>query len=367
MTEYLFIDTEAEAAALAADWRGAGRLAVDTEFVRESTYRARLCLLQVSDGERIACVDTLALGGPGPFTGLLLDPGVRKVFHAARQDLEVLNDHLEEVPGPVWDTQVAAAMLGHPDQVGYTQLTGAELGVTLPKDHARTDWSRRPLSAEQLHYAAADVEWLLPLADRLGEALRQRGRLEWAEAESAALCDPGLYAFDDAGAWRRVKGASRLDPSALARLVALAAWREREARDRDRPRRWILKDEDLVALAERNPADREALARDTRLPPASLQRLGGTLLDVLQQAAGTEPPSMTAAGRLEPAQERLLKQLLARLREIATEAQVSAPMLATRKDVEALVRGRRDLALLQGWRRALAGEELLEMVAKAAA
>lgn len=367
MNDYLFIDNETEATALAAAWTGVARLAVDTEFVRESTYRARLCLLQISNGERIACIDTLALGGPGPFTALLLDPGVRKVFHAARQDLEVLNDHLGTVPGPVWDTQVAAAMLGHPDQVGYTQLTGAELGVTLPKDHARTDWSRRPLSPEQLQYAAADVEWLLPLADRLGAALHQRGRREWAESESAALCDPALYAFDDAGAWRRVKGASRLDPDAFGRLAALAAWREREARDRDRPRRWILKDEDLVALAERNPADRDALARDTRLPPASLQRLGNALLQVLRGAADAAPPSMTVAGRLEPAQERLVKQLLARLREISAAEQVSAPMLATRKDVEALVRGRRDLPLLQGWRRALAGDELLELAAKATA
>ena len=367
MSDYLFIDDAREAAALAADWAVAPRLAVDTEFVRESTYRARLCLLQVSDGERIACIDTLALGGPGPFTGLLLDPKVRKVFHAARQDLEVLHDHFGAVPGPVWDTQVAAAMLGHPDQVGYTQLVTSELGMTLPKDHARTDWSRRPLSPEQLHYAAADVEWLLPLADRLGDRLRERERAAWAEAESAALCDPALYAFDDAGAWRRVKGATRLEPAALGRLVALAAWREREARDRDRPRRWILKDEDLLALAERNPADRKALARDTQLPEASLRRLGDTLLEVLRSAADAAPPSVTLHARLEPAQERAVKQLLSRLREISEAAGVAAPMLATRRDVEALVRGRRDLPLLQDWRRELAGDELLGMLERATA
>src|SRR5690606_21144762 len=154
MSDYAFIDRADEAAALAREWAGVPRLAVDTEFVRESTYTAQLCLLQVSDGERVACLDMLALDGPGAFASVLADPAVRKVFHSARQDLEVLNEHLGAVPGPVWDTQVAAAMLGYPDQVGYTQLTGAELGVTLPKDHARTDWSRRPLSAEQLNYAA---------------------------------------------------------------------------------------------------------------------------------------------------------------------------------------------------------------------
>lgn len=366
MGNYLYIDTADAAAALAAEWAGVARLAIDTEFVRERTYRAQLCLLQLSDGERIACVDTLALAGPGPFAALLQDPGVLKVFHAARQDLEVLHDHLGTVPGPVWDTQVAAAMLGYPDQVGYTQLAGAELEVELPKDHARTDWSRRPLSLEQLHYAAADVEWLLPLADRLEEALTRRGRESWAAAESASLCDPALYLFDDRGAWRRVKGAGRLEPPALARLAALAAWREREARDRNRPRRWIVQDEDLVALAVANPDSRAALARDTRLPPAALRRIGATLLEVLQQAEATEPPALPMQGRLEPAQERLVKQLLGKLRDICTAEQISAPLVATRKDIEALVRGRRDLSLLQGWRLALAGEELLALAERGA-
>ena len=362
MGDYLYIDTEADAAALASEWAGVERLAVDTEFVRESTYRARLCLLQLSDGERIACIDTLALGGPGPFADLLLDPRVGKVFHAARQDLEVLNEHLGAVPWPVWDTQVAAAMLGHPDQVGYTQLTGAELGVTLPKDHARTDWSRRPLSEEQLQYAAADVEWLLPLAERLETALEHLGRRAWAADESASLCDPGLYAFDAPGAWRRIKGISRLAGPALARAVALAGWREEEARRCDRPRRWILADEAILALAERNPDGRDALTRAEALPPAVARRHGDALLALLQEAADTQAPLQLPSTRLEPAQDRLSRQLMARIRELAEQHRISAPLLATRKDIEALVRGQRDLPLLQGWRRDLAGEELLRMV-----
>jgi ribonuclease D len=359
MSDYQYIDRPDEAAALARDWAGVGRLAVDTEFVRESTYSAQLCLMQVSDGERVACLDMLALDGPGPFAELLADPAVRKVFHSARQDLEVLNEHLGAVPGPVWDTQVAAAMLGYPDQVGYTQLTGAELGVTLPKDHARTDWSRRPLSDEQLRYAAADVLWLLPLAERLENELERLGRLDWATCESAALCDPGLYAFDAAGAWRRVKGAGQLEGAALARVAALAAWREEEARRCNRPRRWIIKDEAVLALAERNPATRDTLARLEALPPSLLHRHGETLLCLLRDADDTDPPAKPAPARLEPAQDRLAKRLMGRLRELAEHHRVSAPLLATRKDIEALVLGQRDLPLLQGWRRELAGEELL--------
>jgi ribonuclease D len=365
MSDYIFMDRMDEAAALAREWAGVRRLAVDTEFVRESTYTAQLCLLQVSDGERIVCLDMLALGGPGPFAELLADSAVRKVFHSARQDLEVLNDHLGAVPGPVWDTQVAAAMLGYPDQVGYTQLTGAELGVTLPKDHARTDWSRRPLSDEQLRYAAADVLWLLPLADRLEDALDRLGRRAWAEAESAALCDPQLYAFDAAGSWRRVKGSGQLEGPALARVAALAGWREEEARRCNRPRRWILKDEVVLALAERNPESHEALARSDALPPAVARRHGEALLALLREAAHAEPPARPAPKRLEPAQDRLARRMMARLRELAEQHRVSAPLLAPRKDVEALVLGRRDLPLLEGWRRELAGEELLRMLGDA--
>lgn len=361
MSEYIFMDRVDEAAALARDWAGVDRLAIDTEFVRESTYRARLCLMQVSDGERVVCLDMLALDGPGPFRELLADPAVRKVFHSARQDLEVLNEHLGVVPAPVWDTQVAAAMLGYPDQVGYTQLTGEELGVTLPKDHARTDWSRRPLSEEQLNYAAADVLWLLPLADRLETALDELGRRQWALDESAALCDPALYAFDADGAWRRVKGAGQLEGQALARAIVLARWREQQALERNRPRRWILKDEAIVALAEQAPADEATLARVGDLPPALLRRHGETMLQLLAEAGSEAVPERPAPARLEPAQDRLARKLMARLREIAQQQRVSAPLLATRKDVEALVLGRRDLPLLAGWRRELAGEELLAL------
>lgn len=362
MSDYVFLDRADEAEALAREWAGIGQLAVDTEFVRESTFSAQLCLMQVSDGERVACLDMLALGGPGPFRDLLVDPAVRKVFHSARQDLEVLNEHLGTVPGPVWDTQVAAAMLGYPDQVGYTQLAGTELGVTLPKDHARTDWSRRPLSDEQLCYAAADVLWLLPLAERLEHELDRLGRRAWASDESATLCDPGLYAFDAAGAWRRVKGAGQLDGPALARVAALAAWREEEARRCNRPRRWILKDEMLVALAEHEPDSAAGPGQLEALPPTIQRRHGETLWALLREAGQTEPPAKPLPSRLEPAQDRLARRVMARLRDLAAQHRVSAPLLATRRDIEALVLGRRDLPLLQGWRRHLAGEELLAMV-----
>ena len=365
MSDYLFVDRSEEARALARDWAGVERLAVDTEFVRERTFSARLCLLQLSDGERIACIDMLALGGPGPFADLLCNPALQKVFHSARQDLETLNEHLGQVPGPVWDTQVAAALLGYPDQVGYTRLVADELGMPLPRDHARTDWSRRPLSDEQLNYAAADVKWLLPLADRLETELERRGRLSWAAEESATLCDSALYAFDAANAWRRVKGAGQLGGAALLRLAALAHWREQEARRSDRPRRWILADEALLALAGAEPGSAAGKAAFDALPLAVRRKHGATLADLLEEAGTAETPIEPLPERLEPEQDRLARKLMARVRDLAAQHQVSAPLLATRKDIEALVRGRRDLPLLAGWRRELAGEELLARVEQA--
>jgi ribonuclease D len=362
MNDFAFVDRLDEAQALARDWAGVGQLAVDTEFVRETTYRAQLCLMQLSDGQRVVCLDMLALQGPGPFGKLLTDPAVRKVFHSARQDLEVLTEHLGAVPGPVWDTQIAAALLGYPDQVGYTQLAGAELDVTLPKDHARTDWSRRPLSAEQLRYAAADVHWLLPLAERLEAGLTRLGRLDWVADENAALCDPGLYAIDPAEAWRRVKGLGQVEGQAFARLVALARWREEEALRRNRPRRWILRDEALLALAAQQSDELDTLAAAACVPPAVLRRHGETLVALMREAADAVPPTRHLPARLEPAQDRLARRLMARVRELAERHRVSSSLLATRRDIEALVLGRRDLPVLAGWRRELAGEELLQLL-----
>lgn len=362
MTDFVFIDSPVEAESLARSLRDAPRLAIDTEFVREDTYSGKLCLLQVSDGEHIACVDVLALDGVGPFGALLTDPGITKVFHAARQDQEILYELLGTVPAPVWDTQIAAALVGHADQVGYAALVSAELGEPLAKDHARTDWSRRPLSPEQLEYAADDVRHLLPLADRLGERLEALGRTAWAEEESAALTDVRLYAFDAGAAWRRVKAAGQLEGEALARLVALARWREEEARRRNRPRRWILKDDALMDLARTGPDTAAGVATVPSVPPAVARRHGAVLAEVAARAAGDAPPERPAGGRMEPAQDRAARKIMGRLREIAEAQQVSAPLVATRRDVERLVLGDRDLPLLSGWRREIAGQALLEML-----
>ena len=354
-----FIDQPARAEAFLEAVGRPEHLYMDTEFLREDTYRARLCLVQITDGRQVACLDTLALGIPKQLAGLFADRNVKKVLHSARQDLEVLYQATSAVPVPVVDTQIAAGLLGYGDQLGYAALTEAVLGRKVDKGHARTDWSRRPLSAAQLAYAAEDVEHLPDLLAALSADLAGRGRTAWLEDECAALADPSLYETDPAEAWQRVKGYVRLEAEALGRLARVAAWREKLARERDRPRRWILKDDALLALAE-GPDGLDAL------PPAVRRRHAADLEALLAPpVAPAETPVVAARERLEPAEERQLKQLAAVIRKAAERESIAAPLIAPRKELERLVRGERDLAVLTGWRREVAGNALLDALVPA--
>ncbi len=340
-------------------------LSLDTEFMREKTYSARLCLIQIATDEVIACVDPLALPDLDPLMAILYDPGRLKVLHAARQDLEIFHDRYGRVPAPVFDTQIAAALLGFSDQAGYGTLVEGLLGITLEKGHARTDWSRRPLEAEQIAYAADDVRHLHRLYPLIRERLEQAGRSDWLDDDFHALTDPGLYRRPVTDAWQRVSGHGRLKPKQLAILQALAAWREEQARERDKPRKWILGDEVLLDLARRAPADRKALERIRGLNPATIRHHSDTLLSLIDKARQLPKeqwPTPPARERPTPEQEGLADLLMACVRLLGQQHGVSPATLTTRKEVERLVRGERDLPLLQGWRAKLAGHTLLDLL-----
>lgn len=340
-----------------ADW-----LAFDTEFVRESTFWPRLCLLQVADRHGlIACIDPLSVSRLDPLLDAAWRDGVIKVFHAASQDLELLYRERSPMPGPLFDTQVAAALLGDDVQVGYASAVEAHTGVQLAKAHTRTDWSRRPLTGSELDYAADDVRHLPALYDALHAELVARGRLDWALHETASMADPARYAPDLANAWRRVKGVRDLDAAGMAALQRLAAWREQTAMRTDRPRRWILGDEQLVLIARSRPGGKAALAAIDGMPPAVLRKHSDALLDALHESAvlpGAGPEVITP---LERSERDLIDTMMKRVRARAEELSIAAPMLATRRDCEALVRGQRPPALLHGWRRELIGEDLLAL------
>jgi ribonuclease D len=362
----LFVDTPEALADLAVQLAGSEWLALDTEFIREKTYWPRLCLIQVSNGEIAAGVDVLALDDLKPLLDVLFDGHILKVFHAARQDLEIFLHDWGQIPLPLFDTQPAAALLGHGDQIGYARLVKEVLDVELPKDQSRTDWSARPLDRAQLRYALDDVIYLGQLYTEMRGSLSDRDRLQWLAADFADLADPATYLPDPQRMWKKVKGRQPLRGVQLAILQRLAAWREERARELDRPRKWILKDEVLTDLARRAPKDLTALGKIRGLEPGVIRHQGDTLLKLITAAQELPREQWPSEGRpgapLNHQQEALVDLLSAALRLTADQHQLSPTAIATRKQLEQLVRGEQDIELLHGWRRAVAGELLLEVL-----
>jgi ribonuclease D len=259
----------------------------------------------------------------------------------------------------LFDTQIAASLLGHGQQIGYAALVQNLLGIALPKLHTRSDWSRRPLSASELDYAVDDVRHLAALHEHLEDALDRAGRLAWAEADHAALTDPARYRIDPERAWLRMGAGRLLPPPAQGVLRALAAWREREAQARNLPRQWLLRDEVLLRWAEQQPDSLQALAAWAEISPALMRRHGEAWITAIREGAAQPPETLPVPHPLSPEQERRLKHLAKLVRTRAMELGLEGPVLAPRRDLEALVVGRRDVPVLQGWRRAVIGEELL--------
>jgi len=255
------LESAAALAAAARHWLAAPALALDTEFVRERTFFPRLGLVQVADGEAIYLLDPLAVRDLSPLVDVFHAAGTLKVLHSASEDVEVFHRAVGAVPAPLFDTQVAAGLAGIGTSLGYQRLVAALLAIELPKGETRTDWLARPLSPAQVWYAAEDVACLLPLYERLRRELADLGRLDWALADSAALLDTSRLDGDPELAYRRLRGAGRCNRRQLGVVRALAAWRDREARRRDLPRGFLLRDEALLTLATRQPATIEELRR----------------------------------------------------------------------------------------------------------
>jgi ribonuclease D len=340
--------------------QGARRLALDTEFLRERTYFPQLCLVQIATDADCFLVDPLAGLDLAPLYGLLADRSRPKILHSARQDLELLSLATGSVPGPLFDTQIAAALLGLMPQVGYAEIVARRLGHSIDKRQTRTDWSRRPLSAEQLAYAADDVRHLLELHSQLEQELESKGRRAWLDEESVALEDPSLYRTEPDAAWRRLKGLGRLRPREQVVARALAGWREERAIASDKPRGWILSDETLLAIVNAAPRSIEDLEQVRSLPPAVVRKRGEELL-ALVEAARTAPVDGTmspAPQRPTPEQQALASRLMQVVREEAEKLGISAEVLATRRDIDALAQGSRDVAPLRGWRGEVLGAKL---------
>jgi len=346
--------------ALTASLRDHGHVGVDTEFMRESTYFSQLCLVQVATPADIYCVDPLANADLAAFWRELF--AHEWVVHSARQDIEVVYQTAGAMPAALFDTQVAAALLGHPAQVGYAGLIKTLFDVDIDKTHTRADWSRRPLRDEFLNYAAEDVAHLLPAADKLGEALDARGRLEWAREDSALLLDPALYVIEEGQAIDRLKGARNLRGQKRAIAARLAAWREAEAVARNRPRQWILRDSVMMEMVFRTPRTASQLAAIDGMPPKVVQRAGKALLAAIAAASGDDPDYRPPAPPDE-SQKSLLREMQARVAARADDLGIAAETLASKRELSAvIIAGDRNSRVFRGWRAALIGDDLLKML-----
>ena len=365
--QQLFINTPEQLKDFCQHIEGSPWLAIDTEFLREKTYYPVFCLLQVSNGEHAACIDPLAIDDLSPILDILYRKDVIKVLHAAHQDLEIFLYLWETLPVPVFDTQLAAAITGFGDQMGYGKLVQQVLNVQLEKDQARTDWSHRPLDDAQQKYALNDVIYLAQIYPILNDKIKQLGRSNWLDNEYAAMADPMTYQVAPGEAWQRVKGRQILKGVQYAVLQKLADWRETTAINANRPRRWILKDEVMIDLARRMPQSIAQMKKIRGLEAGTIERHGQHFLELIQQ--GKELPKELWPSDQKPfksltrQQEALADLMMCSLRILADEAGITPAVIAGKKDLEKLIVDVDDTPLLQGWRRKIAGETLQQVAA----
>ena len=360
------IITTAELAAFCERIAGAPFIAVDTEFMRETTYWPKLCLVQVATPDCAANIDPLAEGlDLGPLLAILADPAIVKVFHAARQDVEIFNN-LGVIPRPLFDTQIAAMAAGFGEQIAYDALVRQMLKIELDKSSRFTDWARRPLSDAQLEYAVADVTHLADLFPLLRARLETSGRLAWVTEEMDQMTDPALYDTEPENAWRRLKP-KRFTPKYLSVLRGVAAWRERTAQQRDQPRGRILKDDAIEEIASQAPTDAEGLNRLRAVPKGfANSRFGPDLLEAVNEAlrnAETYAPKIERSSSPQvPAAGAVVELLKVLLKARSEDAGVASKLIATVSDLEKIaIDDNADTPALHGWRREAFGEDALRV------
>lgn len=360
------IATTAELAAACKRMARFDVVTVDTEFMRETTYWPKLCVIQLASPEEAVIVDAEAPGiSLDPFFKLMANEAVMKVFHAARQDIEIVYHRGGLIPHPVFDTQVAAMVCGFGDSVSYDQLVHKLTGARLDKSSRFTDWSRRPLSERQIEYALADVTYLRDVYQALAARLAEQGRTDWVREEMEVLTSPSTYQLEPADAWKRLKMRIR-KPVELAILQTVAAWRETEAQARDVPRGRVLKDDAIYEIAQQAPTTQAALAQLRTLPRGfERSRAAEDILAAVRQAVETPKENLPRVPKHRPtgngngAAVDLLKVLL---KMISEEHGVASKVIATVDDLEAIATDdEADVPALHGWRRELFGDAALRL------
>ncbi len=360
------ITTTAELRAFCDKIKDQPFVAVDTEFMRETTYWPKLCLIQAAAATAEACIDPLAEGlDLEPFLEIMRDERILKVFHAARQDVEIFNN-LNAMPKPLFDTQVAGMAAGFGEQIAYDALVRQMLKIELDKSSRFTDWARRPLSDNQLTYALADVTHLAALFPMLRERLEREGRIGWVTDEMSDLTDPANYDVEPENAWKRLRPRKHA-VKYLAVYKAVAAWRERTAQSRDQPRGRILKDEAIDEVATQAPIDAEGLDRLRSVPKGfSGSRFGPDLIAAIREALrdpdAYAPVIEKERRQASPAAGAVVELLKVLLKARAEESGVASKLIATVSDLEQIANDdEADISALKGWRREAFGEDALKL------
>jgi len=361
-----YIDTPEQLAKLCEQIKKETWLALDTEFLREKTYYPKFCLLQLATPEWVACVDPIALPKLDVLFEAIYNPAIVKVFHSCRQDLEIFFQWTGQLPSPIFDTQVAAPLLGFQDNPGYAMLVSSLLSVNLNKAHTRADWSKRPLTEAELEYAADDVIYLCQIYQIMVQKLTVLGRIDWLKNDFAELTNPALYTVDPEKAWFKIKGKNKLTGKQLSIIQTLAEWREKTAQAEDRPKSWLLRDELLFDLAKLQPETVPELANVRGINERAVNRYGKELCQLITAAKNRPPLPLNEKDRSAKKtqqQEAILDILTALVRVRAEENALNPTILASRKDLEELLsNGDDECPLLHGWRYTMAGKELVGLI-----
>lgn len=339
--------------------------ALDTEFIREKTYYPLLALVQLATESHQACIDPLAIDDFSPLVALFNNEAILKILHAPSQDLELFYQQFGALPKPVFDTQLAAAVLGYANQIGYADLVNRVCKVQLDKKYTRANWSRRPLSEGELDYAMDDVRYLIEIYEKLSTDLSARNRSSWVQTDFENLSQPESYQQNLDNLWKRLRGVQRLKGPALNNADQLCRWRERIAMQKNRPRRWIIKDEDIVDIARFNPASHDDLNQIGNLSKDYIKKNGDAILQVLKDAAAVDPaqyPRQASLVTLTNQQQAISDCLMAICRDVTEKNDISLASVTTKKEVDAMVSGKTDTKLASGWRYEMLGQYLISFL-----
>ncbi len=362
----MLITTSSDLAAVCARLARHPFVTVDTEFLRETTFWPKLCVIQLASTDEAVAVDALAPGlDLGPFFDLMIDPAVVKVFHAARQDVEIIWHLSKRIPTPLFDSQVAAMVLGYGDSISYDQLVQRTNGTQLDKTSRFTDWSKRPLSTAQIDYAIADVTHLRDIYVKLTGELEKRGRTDWVAEEMGVLTSPDTYRQEPERAWERFRNRVR-KPRELAVLMEVAAWREREAQGRNVPRSRVLKDDALFDIALTGPKTPEALGAMRSIPKGwERSRDGIAVVEAVNAGLARDPRSLPPIEKHRPqtqSQSATVELLKVLLKMVAEKHHVAAKVVATSDDLDRIAEDdEADIGALKGWRREIFGDKALAL------